>query len=136
MDFIASKREPESSVECTLTERDGVIVVGVRGEIDLANAHVLQTVLDRATHDGRPVVVDLEKTSYIDSTGLHLLVKARSASRTHMVVAFRSELISRIFSVLSLQDLIAVYPSVEAAVDALSPMKGGAVPPSSCPTPS
>jgi len=100
----------------------------VRGEIDLANAHVLKAILDRAHRDGRPVVVDLQETSYIDSTGLHPLVKAHGTSRAPLAVAFTSDLLSRIFSVLSLQDLIAVYPSVDAAVKALSRTNGGGTP--------
>jgi len=117
-------RKRKSSLACTFAERDGVLIAGVRG----ANAHVLKAMLDRANRDGRPVVVDLQETSYIDSTGLHLLVKAHGTSRAPLAVAFTPDLLSRIFSVLSLQDLIAVYPSVDAAVKALSRTNGGGTP--------
>jgi anti-anti-sigma factor len=99
---------------------DGVTVIRVRGEIDLANARTLDEALNRAAQAALPVVVDLGETSYIDSTGLHLLVKRNVAPGPRLAVVFTSDLMRRIFTVLSLQELIPVYPSVPAAVAALS----------------
>jgi anti-anti-sigma factor len=51
-------------------------VVVVAGEIDLAAVDQLEGALDRAGAGGRRLVVDLSGVRFIDSSGLHLLVRA------------------------------------------------------------
>ena len=55
----------------------GTVVVPV-GELDFGTAPDLEAVL--ATHSG-PVVVDLRKLSFIDLTGLRMLLEADARSR-------------------------------------------------------
>ena len=60
-------------------EQDHAVVVRLVGEPDLYNAGDVREVLDEvcARHPGR-VVVDLAEVTFIDSTGLGVLVEARS----------------------------------------------------------
>ena len=60
-------------------ERDGAIVVQLTGELDLYNAHAVRDALF-AVAAGRPdrVVVDLSAVTFIDSTGLGVLIEART----------------------------------------------------------
>jgi anti-sigma B factor antagonist len=53
--------------------RDGVAIVQPRGELDLATVETLRTALDAVTTAER-LVLDLRGVSYMDSTGLNLLV--------------------------------------------------------------
>ena len=56
---------------------DNDVTVSVTGEVDVANADGLRDKIDGAFEDGATsVVVDLEKCSYIDSTGIGVLVGA------------------------------------------------------------
>jgi anti-anti-sigma factor len=49
----------------------------VSGELDLANASTLEAELDRALGNGNgEVVIDMEDLSFIDSTGIALLISA------------------------------------------------------------
>jgi anti-anti-sigma factor len=58
----------------SLTERDGVPVAAVTGEIDLTNVAELGERIARAVPNGAlGLVVDLERTSFLDSAGLRLL---------------------------------------------------------------
>ena len=54
-------------------QRDGVAIVEPRGELDVATVETLRAVLDDIKGAGR-LVLDLRGLSFIDSTGLHLLV--------------------------------------------------------------
>jgi anti-sigma B factor antagonist len=54
-------------------ERDGVVVVHVRGEIDLSNAEELHGRIHREVRGAPLAVVDLAEVEYIDSQGLRLL---------------------------------------------------------------
>lgn len=53
--------------------RDDVAIVQPRGELDLATVQTLRAALDDIKGAGR-LVLDLRGLSFIDSTGLHLLV--------------------------------------------------------------
>lgn len=51
--------------------------IELAGELDLANASVLEAELERALRDGTgAVVVDMSALTFIDSTGIALLVAA------------------------------------------------------------
>jgi anti-anti-sigma factor len=60
------------------TSRDGdTLTIGLRGELDLANADALKAELDEALGDGAcGIVVDMAELTFIDSTGIALLVNA------------------------------------------------------------
>ncbi len=53
--------------------RDDVAIVKTHGELDLATAPTLDAALERVEIAGR-LVLDLRGLSFIDSTGLHLLL--------------------------------------------------------------
>jgi anti-sigma B factor antagonist len=53
--------------------RNAVAIVRPQGELDIATVETLRAALDGIESAGR-VVVDLRGLSFIDSTGLHLLV--------------------------------------------------------------
>jgi len=63
--------------------RDGAVVVRVSGEVDLTVSAQLERVLlaAPATRDVSSVVVDLEDLWFLDSSGVHALVKGYLAAR-------------------------------------------------------
>jgi len=66
--------------EAESQELDGVAVVAVRGEIDLVTAPQLEVLVEEAILDHgapRPVLVDLVECTFMDSTGLALLLRAQ-----------------------------------------------------------
>ncbi|MGW7681697.1 STAS domain-containing protein [Kribbella sp. NPDC054772] len=55
---------------------DGVQVVRVCGEVDLTNAVEVRDAISRvASADVRVIVVDLSRTSYLDSSGIAMLFR-------------------------------------------------------------
>lgn len=59
------------TVEC-----DGSLVIAAEGEVDIVTSPLLDEALVRARATGATsIVVDLVKVSFIDSTGLHVLIK-------------------------------------------------------------
>jgi anti-anti-sigma factor len=68
--------------ELHISRHDGVVVVAVRGEIDMSNASELRTAIIEATpNDALGVVLDLGGTDYIDSAGIHLLYRLGDSLR-------------------------------------------------------
>jgi anti-anti-sigma factor len=73
---VAEGPEPEFRVVVSAAAKF-TLVVPV-GELDLATAPELEAVL--AAHTG-PVVVDLRKLSFVDASGLRVLLEAEARSR-------------------------------------------------------
>jgi anti-sigma B factor antagonist len=65
----------ETILELSLERHDGTTVVTAAGEIDMASAPKLRACL--ANVSNRKVVIDLRAVSFIDSTGISVLVGAR-----------------------------------------------------------
>lgn len=64
-----------------IVERDGSLFLMVEGEIDIASALLLDEELARAqAADTEMLVVDLDRVGFMDSTGLHVLLKYASLS--------------------------------------------------------
>ena len=109
-------------MEVTLQDRDGVGVVMVTGEIDLATAPQLATQL-AALDLSRPVIVDLSAVTFIDSSGLNALVQLRqkmqatsTPSRLGVVVSRPST--RRIFEVTGLSEVFALFDTAAEALAA------------------
>jgi anti-sigma B factor antagonist len=90
------------------------IVIAVCGEIDLATAPVVeQRLLDAgASHD--LVALDLSETSFMDSTGLHMVVSTDRALRQRggrLVVLREPPQIRRLFELTRLIDHVELVDS-------------------------
>jgi anti-anti-sigma factor len=69
--------------EIEIIERDDAVVLVVEGEIDIATAPVLEQRLAEAEAGDAPqLIVDLDRVSFMDSTGLQVLV-AHTLSETN-----------------------------------------------------
>jgi anti-anti-sigma factor len=66
----------ESILELSVERHDGTTVVTAAGEIDLASAPELRECL--ASVSNRKVVVDLRAVTFLDSSGISVLVAARN----------------------------------------------------------
>ena len=101
-----------------IDSREGFEVVHVRGELDSGSSGRLAQELDALVGTGTPVVVDLSGLSFIDSGGLHALMKPRPAARISVVCPPGN--VSRVMSVVRLDHVLPLYERLEDAVAALS----------------
>jgi anti-sigma B factor antagonist len=62
-----------------VTVSTGNPVIFLSGEIDLATAQALASALSPWVRAGGPVVVEFSAVSFMDSTGLHVLIGAAKA---------------------------------------------------------
>jgi anti-anti-sigma factor len=66
-------------VHCTveqLTDPDGTARVVVHGELDLAAAPMLRSALRPLRRDARSTILDLRELTFMDSSGLRVLLQA------------------------------------------------------------
>ena len=109
----------DSRVE-TETLSDGVVVVGVYGEVDLHFAPELRDRLTAVIDDGATrVLVDLSNTVFIDSMGLGVLLgstkRMRAEGHQLELIVTRPE-IRRIFEITMLDDVLVIHSSRELAL--------------------
>ena len=104
------------------SEQDGVTVVHVAGEIDVYTAPLLREVLDKQIAEGRTdLVVDLEKVTFMDSTGLGVLVgrlKLVRGQNGSLRIVSAEERILKVFSITGLDKVFHIYPSIGEATAA------------------
>ena len=78
--------EGDATPVAGVEERDGAVVVRLAGELDLYNAHAVRDQLLAAAERGpERLVVDLSGLTFIDSTGLGVLIEARKAVPVRMI---------------------------------------------------
>jgi anti-sigma B factor antagonist len=102
--------------------REDVTVVHVGGEIDVYTAPVLREHLDEHITQGRhQLVVDLGAVSFMDSTGLGVLVGRLKLVRVKngtLRLVCSSERILKVFSITGLDKVFQIFASVDDAVAA------------------
>lgn len=101
------------------TEPDVVVAV-ITGEIDLSNADVIKReIVGSVPNSARGVVLDMSGTSYMDSSGVHLLLdlstRARSRGQSLFVVAPEGSRVRRVVTVAGAADAIALSSSADFA---------------------
>jgi anti-anti-sigma factor len=119
------ERRVDDGVSIDLDRRDGVVVLRVRGEVDMANATDTSTRLLSASGDGSSIVLDLGELTYIDSAGIRMLFDlseqlARDQRRLVLAVGHDAP-VRRALEITKLDTLVAVASSLTAAVEAATP---------------
>jgi anti-anti-sigma factor len=93
------------------------VELGIRGEVDMASVATLREQLSRALANKPEIlIVDLRAVTFIDSSGLHALLSARSravATGTALVVIRPTGPADRVFTLTGLD---TIFPDVEAAM--------------------
>lgn len=99
--------------------------VAVHGEVDIDAARELEAVVDAAIHDSAGAfVIDLSDVDFIDSSGLHVLLRARSLlGREDRALAVICPFgpVRRVFELSGCSELFALYSSRDEALTALVP---------------
>lgn len=100
----------EISVATGAGQRGWTVVV--RGEVDIATSPELRRQLERLGHDDGPIVVDVTEMSFIDSSGLGVLVEAeknrREAGVGSLTLRGMQQPVRRVFEITGLTDLFEV----------------------------
>jgi anti-sigma B factor antagonist len=103
---------------------DDGTVIAVRGEVDLFTAPELKKAVGDAIDAGRTrVVVDLTKTTFLDSSGLGVLVGALQRLRDRggaLSIVNVDAAISRTFSITGLDQILAIRETLDDAIAALA----------------
>jgi anti-sigma B factor antagonist len=106
-------------------------VVKLPAEIDLTIADAMREALLSVLNQGAMgLVVDMTATTFCDSAGITALVRAHrraAANGATMRLSAAAAPVLRVFSLVGIDRLIDVHPSVDAALASLPDQTGGLV---------
>jgi anti-sigma B factor antagonist len=93
-----------SNIDIDVVVRDGVVVVSLEGEVDLCAAPRLEESLNRVAA-GHPasIVVDLDRVSFMDSAGVHVLLQFSLAQGSRLAFTPGSRQVRRLFEVTGVE---------------------------------
>jgi anti-anti-sigma factor len=119
----------QTTCEAHVSELPGGAIIALAGDIDGAAADVMTAAYETAVAGGDPatVVLDFTAVSYINSTGIALIVSvlARARAQRRKVAATGlSEHYREIFDITRLSDFIELMPDLEHALGRLSETAG------------
>ena len=114
-----------NQAEFIATTVDGVSVVAIHGEVDIANVEALRLCLEKVGEEqGAGLVVDLTRATYFDSRTIALLAdfatKMRAQRQRLALVAPANGFAARI---LRIAGLLLIVPAFESTGSALNSVK-------------
>ncbi|WP_229052611.1 STAS domain-containing protein [Aeromicrobium sp. Leaf350] len=100
-------------------ERDGRVVFGLVGDIDLETSRRLRTdLLEGLPSGNEDVVVDMTRVDFMDSSGLAALVGAWKVVRDagSFRVAGANSVVKRVLTITGMEDVFDIHPDLESAL--------------------
>jgi anti-sigma B factor antagonist len=121
---------PDEALAVHESDVDGVRLLEVFGELDLASAPSLCTRLDAARAERvRRIVVDLTGVDFCDSTGLRALMGAstelRHAGGRLAVALLPAGAVARLFDVAGIRESLPTFDTQAEALASLAPAPRG-----------
>lgn len=106
-------------MEHEVTERQGVVIVALKGEVDLESSPAARKLLLESIDEAAGVLVDLSGVTYIDSSGVASLVEALQTSKksgTGFTLAAPSEPTRRVLELARLDKVFTIHDTVDAGL--------------------
>jgi anti-sigma B factor antagonist len=115
---ISGSRSPvDNGFSVETRQRDRATVVSVSGELDLVTTPMLEAELERAGGArAQRLILDLRRVSFMDSTGLSLLVKAQhraDATPRQLAVVKGTEQVLRLLKLTGVADRLTLIDTPE-----------------------
>lgn len=101
--------------------RDDVFIMGLEGEININSLTDMRHKVEESGIDNQQkVVIDLEKVSFFDSSGLGyliVLIKQVRMNKGFIALCNPNSLVKRLLSTIRIERYIGIYDSLDDAVE-------------------
>ena len=84
-----------------------VLTISLEGRLDTATAPELDNALKECMKDGMEVVFDMEKTDYVSSAGLRVILMARKRGASVKVI-HANEIVKSVFEVTGFDNIVPI----------------------------
>ncbi len=108
-------------MDITKRTKDEVVILDISGEIDLYNAPEIKDIINSLIEEKKfNVIINLEKVTYIDSSGIGALISSLSNLKKYqgglkIINVFAS--VRKVFELTKLTSFFEIYDSEEAAIE-------------------
>jgi anti-sigma B factor antagonist len=105
-------------LEVSAERQEARSVVRLVGELDIASVPQVEAVLRRAEEDVKPLVLDLSRLNFIDSSGLRLVLGADARARqagVSLTIVRGPEPVRRVFRIAHLDDRLSFVDDLDEA---------------------
>ncbi|WP_214322915.1 STAS domain-containing protein [Nonomuraea sediminis] len=96
-------------------------LVSVSGEVDVTNSDQLRSAVEEGRRPGMPLVFDLSAMTFLDSTGLSVLLDTHTAAQREggaLLLADVQPMPWRILQITDVLSRLQIYPTLEHALNA------------------
>jgi len=112
-------------INVTVRKAEGdAYVVDLPGELDLYTSPAAKAAIQELIAQGHYyLVINLQRSRYIDSAGVSVLISALKGVREHggaVNLVYANQLIKKIFEITSLEKIFGVFQDEQLAVKALA----------------
>ncbi len=107
-------------MEITQRERDAIVILDIQGEIDLYNAPEIKDTIQKLIEEQKyNIIINLEKVSYIDSSGIGALISSLSNLKKYqgslkIINVYAS--VKKVFELTKLTSFFEIFDSEDEAV--------------------
>ena len=112
------------SVHVTAARNGSVLIVSVRGDLDLESTPMLTEGLDRALSDDVPsaVIIDLTDVDFLSSTGMTALIDThrRLGTLVELAVVSNAPSTTRPLTLVGMDEMLSLHADLDAALAAVS----------------
>jgi anti-anti-sigma factor len=109
-------------ITVSVDHRDGIAVIVVAGEIDMASAPTLEAaVADVVAEDPAGVIFQLSAVDFMGSVGVRILVETqqKTGAADRFAVVTNGAVTRRPIELAGLEETLSLYPTLDEAVTAL-----------------
>jgi anti-sigma B factor antagonist len=106
-------------MEHEIKDQNGAIVISFEGDMDLQSSPQAREALLDCVGRNRPVLVDLSRVNYIDSSGVASLVESLQTARkrgSKLVLVSVSETAMRVFKLARLETVFSIFETLDEAL--------------------
>ena len=107
-------------MEHEITERDGTVIVGFSGDVDLQSSPEARKILLECVARKMPVLVDLSQVDYIDSSGIASLVESLQTARkggSNLFLVSASEAALKVLELARLDKVFTICTTIDEAIE-------------------
>ncbi len=100
----------------------GIAVAGLDGRFDTTGAIAIEMPFNALANERRAMVVDLSNVSFMSSYGIRVLLRAAKIATgkgARLVICCPDTAVGKVLKTAGTGDLVAIYPTRDAAVAAL-----------------
>ena len=109
----------EFGVEATAIGDGHALLIAVNGELDLSTCDQLKPAADEAVFGHRPLILDLADCTFIDSSGLRLVLQIANGlaeDEVPMAVVAGESSVRKMFSLTAIDQTIPVFDTRQQAL--------------------